>query len=131
MEPGYYENCTITEASIAIAGDTPIMAFTCKLPNGGEVEVEQRMGGDKPIIREIAQDVAKLLGMEFTQSGLSRIGETVGKTVTLRLKLNYDSKGNQYENWNIVTGRRSKRVEGDEASRVLKDFFMDDGDVPF
>ena len=129
MEPGYYEDCTIVEARMAEKAEVLVMAFTCSLPQGGHVEVEQRMSGDKPIIREIAQDVCEVLGMEFSPAGLSTIGTLVGKKVTLKMKVNHDQKGNSYENWNIATKPKAKKLEESEAAAKLKRFFEDD--IPF
>ena len=129
MEPGYYEDCTIVEAKMAEKAETLVMAFTCSLPQGGNVEVEQRMSGDKPVIREIARDVCEVLGMEFSPAGLSTIGELVGRKVTLKMKIGHDQKGNSYENWNIATKPKAKALDTAAAASRLKAYFEDD--IPF
>ena len=126
-EPGFYNDSKIIDADIAGRGDTAIMIFECKLTTGDTVTVEQRMHSDNPITMEIAEQVAEKLGLTWGPD--MDIAHAVGQTVDLKFKRSTSADGRTFDNWNIVTLPKMKKVSGGESKSALKKFFEDN--IPF
>ena len=127
-EQGTYDAKVVQAYVPETTGDND--AFLCvdvTLDNGDEGTCRHRLGGD--YVR-IAQDVLKLLGLEWPD-GLLRLDE-VAEGLPVRVRVKHRSfNGKEYSNWYVVTSPPPMNKPALEKLVGRLGSVAAEGDVPF